>query len=126
MAIYATFLISNLLDNQFLFMLPILVLAICDPMAGILGLNIKNYNHTLWIFGYNTKKTVLGSGSFLVSCFIICVIALYYYRMAFDLKTFWLALSIAVVSTLTELFSWWGLDNLLIPLSVLVLLLFFL
>jgi dolichol kinase len=46
--------------------------------------------------------------------------------MDFDLKTFWLALGIAVVSTLVELFSWRGTDNLLVPMSVLVMLLLFL
>jgi dolichol kinase len=46
--------------------------------------------------------------------------------MSFDLKTFWLAMGIAVVSTLVELFSWRGSDNLFIPMSVLLMLLIFL
>ena len=126
LSIYLTFLISFKLENKFLFILPILVLAICDPMAGILGLNIKTYNHTIQIFGYNTKKTILGSGSFFVSCFIICIIGLYFNRMVFDLKTFWLALGIALLSSLTELFSYRGMDNLVIPMTVLLMLLIFL
>lgn len=125
-SIYLTFLISSKLENEFLYILPILVLAICDPIAGILGLNIKKNNHNIHIFGHKLKKTWLGSGSFLVSCFIISTIALYFYRMSFDLKTFWLAMGIAVVSTIVELFSWRGSDNLFIPMSVLLMLVIFL
>ncbi|MEE4177780.1 MAG: hypothetical protein V2I46_09740 [Bacteroides sp.] len=125
-AIYITFLISIKLDNQFLFILPMLILAICDPIAGILGLNLQQYNSKIQLFGRKLKKTWLGSGSFFVSSFIISIIALYFNRMVFDVKTFWFALGIALVSTLTELFSWRGLDNLLIPISVLIMLILFL
>ncbi len=124
-AIYSTFLISDLLSNKFLFILPILILGISDPMAGILGINLKNYNHQIKLFGFNTHKTWLGSGSFLASAFVISVIALYYDQKCFDLKTFWLALGIAVVSTITELICSKGLDNLFIPLSVVFMLLIF-
>lgn len=77
------------------------------------------------ISGRKLNKTYVGTGAFFVSSFIISVIALYFNRMVFDLKTFWLALGIAVVSTLTELFSVKGIDNLLIPLSVVMMLLLF-
>jgi phytol kinase len=125
-AIYLTFFISYLQENIFYFILPILILAICDPAAGIMGLNLKKNNHQIRIFGHKLQKTTLGSSSFLISAFIISVIALYFNRMVFDLKTFWLALGIAVVSTLVELFSWRGTDNLFIPMSVLLMLVLFL
>lgn len=125
-SVYIAFLISTILGNKFIFILPMLILAISDPLAGILGLNLKNYNHKIKLFGYSTKKTWLGSGAFLLSSFLISIIALYFNRMIFDAKTFWLALSIAMISTLTELFSKWGSDNLSIPLSVVLLLILFL
>jgi dolichol kinase len=125
LSIYITFLISNLLENKFIYILPMLILAVCDPMAAILGINIKNYNGRIKILGKKLNKTWLGSGGFLVTSFVISIIALYFNRGVFDLKTFWLALAIAVVTTLAELFSWRGSDNLSIPLSaVLVLVLF--
>jgi phytol kinase len=125
-SIYLTFLVSYTFDNKFLFILPILILAICDPMAGILGMNLQIYNHQIRIFRWKLNKTSTGSISFFISCYIISVIALYYYRMAFDPKTFWLALIIAVAGTLTEMFSWKGTDNLSIPISVLLVLILFL
>ena len=126
LAIYTTFLIADLLDDKFLFILPMLILAICDPMAAILGINIKEYNGRIKIFGHKLNKTWLGSGAFLITSFITGIIALYFLRELFDFKTFWLAFVISVASTLAELISWRGSDNLTIPLSVVLMLVLFL
>lgn len=126
LSIYSTFLISCLLQNKFVYILPMLILGICDPMAAILGINIKNYNGRIKFLGLKFQKTWLGSGAFLVTSFLISLIALYFHLAVFDLKTFWLALLIAAISTLSELFSWRGSDNLTIPLSVVLILVLFL
>ncbi len=117
-AVYITFLISFKLEERILFILPMLVLAICDPMAGILGINLQEYNHKIRIFKWKLQKTWLGSLSFLVSCFVVSIIALFFYYEVFDLKTFWLALIISITGTLAEMLSWKGTDNIVIPLSV--------
>ncbi len=121
-AIYLTFLVSWLMGDRFLFILPMLVLAVCDPAAGILGINLQQYNRNIRVFNRELQKTWLGSLSFLLSCFIISVIALYFRYMEFDLKIFWLALAIALTGTLAELLSWKGTDNLFIPMTVLLVL----
>ncbi len=126
LSIYVVFFISYMLHNKFVYILPMLILAVCDPMAAILGINIKNYNGRIKLFGHKFEKTWLGSGAFLFTSFIISVIALYFHHSVFNLKTFWLALLIAVTSTLSELFSWRGSDNLTIPLSVVMILVLFL
>ncbi|MEZ5102966.1 MAG: phosphatidate cytidylyltransferase [Draconibacterium sp.] len=126
LSIYITFLISNLTENKFIYILPMLILAISDPMAAILGINIKNYNGRIKIFGRKLNKTWLGSGAFLASSFVISIIALYFHRGVFDLETFWLAMLLSIVTTLSELISWRGFDNLSIPLSAVVVLVVFL
>lgn len=126
LSIYTTFLISDLTDNKFVYILPMLILAVCDPMAAILGMNTKRLNHRINIFGIRTGKTTVGSGGFLITSFVISLIALYFNRAVFDLKTFWLALLIAVTGTIAELFCWRGSDNLTIPLSVVIILVLFL
>ncbi len=118
LAVYITFLIAERYNNKLMFVLPMLVLGICDPMAGILGMNFKKNNKKIRIFGHELQKTWLGSVSFLVSAFIISVIALYLYKTNFDLQTFWLAIGIASVGTVVEMLSWRGTDNLFIPISV--------
>lgn len=116
-SIYVTFLVANLLDNKFVYILPMLILGISDPMAAIVGIGMKRNNHRIKIFGIDTGKSIFGSAAFLVTSFIISIIALYFNRGIFDVKTFWLGLVVAVVSTLAELFSWRGSDNLTIPVS---------
>jgi len=124
-AIYVTFLIAELLDNKVLFILPILILAVCDPLAAILGMRNSHFNRKISIAGITINKTWVGSSTFLVSSFVICILALYFFREVFDFKTFWLAALVAVVSMFGEMISWRGSDNLSIPLSaVLVLVLF--
>ena len=125
-SIYITFLISCLLDNKFLYILPMLILAVCDPMAAILGMSTKKNNGKIKLFGIKTTKTVIGSCAFLVTSFIISLIALYFHRGVFDLKTFWLAMAVALAGTLAELVSWRGSDNLSIPISVVIVLILFL
>lgn len=125
-SIYLTFLVSHKLDNMFLFILPILVLAICDPVAGILGINLQQYNHKIKLFGHELQKTWLGSLSFFVSCFLISIIALYFNQEQINVRIFLIAFIVATVSTFTEMLSWKGSDNLLIPMSVLIVLVFLL
>lgn len=121
-AIYLTFLVSHLMNNDFLFILPMLVLAICDPVAGIMGINLQQYNHKIRIFKWELQKTWLGSISFFVSCFLISIVALYFNQMRIDLEILWVAIAISLVSSVVELVSWKGTDNLLIPMSVLLVL----
>lgn len=125
-SIYVVFFISCKLGIKIIYVLPMLILAVCDPMAAILGMNIKKMNGRIEVFGYKFNKTWLGSGGFLVTSFIISIIALYFNRGLFDLKTFWLAFGISLVSTLGELISWRGSDNLTIPLNVVLMLVLFL
>lgn len=124
-SIYFTFYVSTKLDNDFVFILPILILAISDPIAGILGINITEKNHQIVLFGKKLNKTTIGTGSFFISSLIISIVALYLNREVFDLKTFWLAFGVAAISTVAELLSGRGTDNFTIPASVLLLLVLF-
>ncbi|WP_282036323.1 phosphatidate cytidylyltransferase [Saccharicrinis aurantiacus] len=126
LSIYVTFLASSYLENKFIYILPMLILAICDPMAAILGMNIKKYNNQVVLFGRKYQKTWLGTGAFVSMSFVISLIAIYYYRGVFDIKTFWLSAIIAIIGAMSELFSWRGSDNLSIPVSIACILLIFL
>ena len=126
LSIYISFLLSDIMDNKFIYILPMLILAISDPMAAILGINIRNFNGRIKVFGKKLNKTWLGSGAFFASSFVISILALYFNRGLFDLKAFWLSLLLATVTTLAELISWRGSDNLSIPLSAVGVLLLFL
>ncbi|MGF1584422.1 MAG: hypothetical protein ACFCUM_03805 [Bacteroidales bacterium] len=117
-SIYITFLVSHIYSDLQLYILPMLILAISDPAAGILGINIKRFNHRIRIFSWKLHKTWLGSITFFISSFFISILVLYYTRSHFDLVTFGIALTVAMVSTIIEMFSIRGTDNLFIPISV--------
>ncbi|BDX38285.1 MAG: phosphatidate cytidylyltransferase [Bacteroidales bacterium] len=123
-SIYVTFFVSKYFESRLMYVLPILILAISDPMAAIVGIGMKKYNHRIKIFGIDTQKSMFGSGAFLLSSLLVCLMALYFNRRVFDETTIVISLTIAVVSTIVELFSRRGLDNLLVPISVILVLLF--
>lgn len=124
-SIYITFYISQAVGNKLIFILPMLILAISDPIAAIAGISLQKYNHKIKIFKIDTGKSIFGSGAFFISSLIISLIAIYFNRLVFDEKSFWLAFVIAGASTIGELISYRGSDNLSIPLSVVLVLTIF-
>jgi len=124
-SIYVTFFIAEFYGSKLMFILPILILAISDPMAAIIGMSMKKYNHRIKILGVKTQKSIFGSGAFFISSLLICLTALYFNRRTFDETTIIVSLIVALVSTIGEIFSWRGSDNLSIPISVILVLLLF-
>ena len=88
-----------LAPSQDIFIAAILVLGISDTLAFFTGKYIKSPKI---IF----DKTMLGSFTFFLSTFII---------LALFAPSIWLAIVIALLATIVELFSSRGLDNLTIP-----------
>ena len=100
--------ISVMLENGILFTLPILILAICDPLAGIMG---KYFHSKHILYG----KTIAGSLTFLISSLCISV---FYLSVVHHPSVFILSLMIALSASITELLSPRGTDNLTIPLII--------
>ena len=98
--------ISVIQTNGMLFTLPILILAICDPLAGIIGKH-ANSKHLL------NGKTIAGSITFLISS--LCI-SLFYLSAVHHQSVFTLSLMIAFATSITELLSPRGTDNITIPL----------
>ncbi|WP_296148219.1 phosphatidate cytidylyltransferase [uncultured Flavobacterium sp.] len=104
-------------DEKIYFYLPILILAICDPLASLIG---KKYPFLKYKNG-NDYKTIMGSSVFFVASFLIAFIAFRFHEIPFLellLKSFF----ISIIATLAEAFSKKGTDNLFIPLAVIALL----
>lgn len=122
LAIYLSFYLSVQLEWKLLHVLPMLILAVSDPAAALLGLNVQKFNGRIKVFGHRLEKTWLGSAAFFSSAFVISLIALYFNRELFDFKTFYVAGTVALATTLAELISWRGSDNLSIPLAAMLML----
>lgn len=125
-AIYITFLFADLMESRLLFNLPILILAISDPIAGITGQGVKTGNRKIAVLGMRTEKTIAGSMAFFITSLIICIITLFFYTTVLDTRVLILSLLIALVSTNVELLSQKGIDNLTVPLAVIALIILFL
>lgn len=106
--------------NLIFFYLPVLILAICDPVAALIGTRLP---YGIFHIGKN-KKTIIGSISFFVSSIIISFISFSFFseNIAALLP---LIISIAIISTVAEAVSVNGFDNLTIPASVLLVLTLF-
>jgi phytol kinase len=114
-AIYISFFFADILDEKLYFVLPILLLAISDSLAGFTGMYFQNKTKKIKLFSKELNKTYLGSSVFFLSAFLISVPVLCWFNYTGLNCLIW-ALSISLVSTLTEMLSSRGLDNLTIPL----------
>ena len=115
--VYTVYLIYLLYGNglYIYFYLPILTLAICDPLAAGVGRRWPKGKYTI---GTETK-TVMGSSAFFISSLILTVILLHYMADLNLGNTIVVAVVIGLIATVTEGASRRGFDNLFIPLVVL-------
>lgn len=124
-SVYVVFVISLYFENKSFYYIPILILSISDPFAGISGmLNKSNFKKSGTVKN-KAGKTLLGSSLFAFSALTISLIMTSIY---FDFSFFkFIAMSIVITifSTIVERYSNKGIDNLTIPLSVLLILIIF-
>lgn len=107
---YAVFVITH---NIFLFYVPILILAICDPLAAFVGKRFPWRPYTT--FGYT--KTTSGSLAFFVSAFAISFL---FYSVDTLSHRILLSAIAGILTTLAEAVSHKGYDNLSIPIAALM------
>jgi len=112
----ATYFVSVLFDPSLAaFKLALLIFAISDPLAGIVG---AKWIKSATIYG---GKTIAGSLSFLFSALIICLLL---FNFEYGNPMIALSLMIALTATVTELISTRGTDNFTVPLIVAGMLIF--
>ncbi len=120
-AIYLVFYLSNASHSLLVFVLPVLILGLSDPLAGLSGVYYKSRTRNIILLSYDFEKTVLGSLVFFSSALVISAMTLYSFNFELhEIVEF--SFSIAVLTTLVELVSPYGLDNLSVPLFAAVLL----
>ena len=118
--IYICFVVAQQMDNQLLFYVPISLLTISDSVAEWSGKRWGIYSLKLM----NNQKTLAGCICFAVSSILIVMA----WGIAFQLPTSQIVLmsiTTCIISTIAELVSTKGLDNLTVPLSSLLWLLVF-
>lgn len=111
--VYLLFLIFQMAGKGLIiFYLPILILAICDPLAALVGKRFPFGKYRVWGCG----KSVAGSLVFLVSAWLVTVATV----LAFDNvpSGMQLILLVPFIATVAEALGVKGMDNFTIPASV--------
>ncbi len=110
-AICSTYYFAVLYENTVLFILPVLILSISDPLAGIAG---KRYGWKK----ITSQKTITGTFTFFLSAFIICYVILFFLSKTGNILC--ISLGISSVACITELITPRGIDNVSIPFSIIL------
>lgn len=117
-SVYCCYLAFDYFGQQYLyFYLPVLILAICDPIAALAGKK--------WPVGpyrvRSERKSLMGSGAFFLTAFALAVALSAGLGHPFSTGILFLhALAVAAVAAFTEGISTKGSDNLTIPAAVLL------
>ncbi len=118
LAAYTSYLVYDYLGNQyFYFYIPMLVLAICDPIAALTG---KKWPLGKFHIG-NETKSIMGSVCFCVTAVIISYMLLSFTNNTFTtVQNLTMSIVLGVVSAITEAISKKGIDNVTIPAAVIL------
>ena len=114
-AIYIMFYISDVFDTTLYFILPILILGISDPLAGIFGTYFKQKTRVIKLGKHLFNKTIIGSTAFFISTFFLTFITLYFFGFSIQ-NILILAILISLTDTFVEIISSKGIDNITVPL----------
>ncbi len=115
-AVYGTYLVYTLAGKgDILFYLPILILAVCDPVAALIG---KRCPRGSFRIGAG-HKTASGSLAFFISCVVLSSTMLVgtFPEASFFWQLFIASILISLCLTAVEAVGSHGVDNLLLPLS---------
>ena len=118
-AIYFCFLYSQFLGQPWFYVISILILAISDALAALVG---KSYGAKEYVVEVGTRKTVEGSVTFFLTSFLITHLILLLATNTGRLESVLIALLISIIVTLFEGVSLKGADNLFIPLGTMFIL----
>ncbi len=121
-SVYSCYLAYDYYDHNYIFFyIPILILAICDPVAALTG---KKWPKGKYAVG-KTSKTLMGSSIFFISAFIICF---FFFIQITGLEYIFVltgSVVVAMVAAASEAFTEKGYDNITIPASVVSILMLF-
>jgi len=112
-AVYGCYLaFSYAHQGLFFFYVPILTLAICDPLAALIG---KRNPFGRYQIGAS-KKTLSGSFAFFVSSVFVSMLCYYFFKNQFSIPSILpMVFMIATTTTAVEAISAKGTDNIFIP-----------
>jgi dolichol kinase len=98
-------------DDKVIIAVGILAMSYGDGFASLLGQKFGKTKYKI----YDNIKSYIGSTSMLIITFIMCIIALLFYNINITYNVIILLIIIAISSTVAEIITPKGLDNLSVP-----------
>ena len=118
-AVYICFLYLQILNQPMFYVISILILAISDALAALVG---KSYGANEYLVEVGTRKTIEGSVTFFLTSFLIVHLILLLTTSTGREESVLIALLISIIVTVFEGVSLRGADNLFIPLATMFIL----
>jgi len=116
--VYGCFLMLAYYDDMIFYYIPILILAIADPVAGLLGKKWPKGEYTV----FNNTKTLSGSSAFFITAAGVALIFLFIFSSKSATALIAVATIVSLATALAEAISHKGYDNLTIPASAMLIL----
>ena len=119
--VYGSFLVYQHYDHLSFYYIPIVILAICDPVAAFVGKKWTKLEYTT----FGKKKTLTGSFGFFVVALVLSVVLLINMENIVFYKALVIGFSVSLATAVAEALTHKGYDNITIPgVAILVLVLF--
>ncbi len=108
--------------DKLLYGVPLLVLAVADTFAALIGAEYGKVHFRAW----KGRKSVEGSATFFLAAFFCVHVPVLLLTDVPRLESLLIAVDLALMVMMAEAAAWWGLDNLIIPVASFALLKMFL
>ncbi len=108
--------------DKLLYGVPLLVLAVADTFAALVGAEYGKSHYRAW----KGHKSVEGSATFFLAAFFCVHVPVLLLTDVPRLESLLIAVDLALMVMMAEAAAWWGLDNLIIPIASFALLKMFL
>lgn len=119
--VYGCYLIYMAYDQLMFYYIPILILALCDPIAALVGKKWPAGRYTT----FGQTKTLSGSLGFFIAAIITCSCLILGLEETSLSETILISVGVATVTAVAEALTHKGYDNLTIPVGALLVLMLF-
>lgn len=119
-SVYLCFFIALRTGRKELFVVPLLVLTFSDVSAALVGRSMGKRSVPMSKSHKGPAKTLVGSTAFFITALCVVFLSFHYYLQWNLASSIYMSMLIAPLSTTMEAYSPFGTDNLLVPVTVLI------
>ena len=116
----AIFICAMVQPNEWVFLAAILFVSLGDGLAALVGTSLGHY-HGVFYKVLRHEKTAIGTATFILVTFVVTAVAVYYSGLfTANVNAALTLIALPIAGAMLETVGVYGLDNLLLPLLVLI------